>query len=410
MESDVDFLSTSIRRKILFTALYLSEGAPIGFLWLALPTRLREAGAPLDEITSLTALLVIPWTFKFLWAPVIDVLRTERWTLRNWIVCAQTLMGLTLLPLFWIDPHTQFEWMKLTLLIHAFAAATQDVAIDGLCIAVTSPAERGQYNGWMQAGMLLGRACMGGGALVLSQFLGDDVVVGMLIGLTTFSMLLVLGSRLPPDAAEKSIGSMSEMAAMLKRMFASRTMWLGLLFGLFGGASFKSFEIIYGPFLIDRGYSKLDIGWFSAGPMIISMIIGSLIGGWLADKIERKRFVAYASLFIVAAISAFALADRHFGGSQGLHLWIGLAAAAVGIGLFTAASYALFMDLTNPKIAATQFSAFMGSTNGCESWSSYAIGQIIVLHGYAAGMLTMCGVSAVALLLLAAIDPLRDER
>jgi hypothetical protein len=46
--------------------------------------------------------------------------------------------------------------------------------------------------------------------------------------------------------------------------------------------------------------------------------------------------------------------------------------ADVFIGLFTAASYALFMDLTDPKLGGTQFSAFMAATNGCESWSGWA--------------------------------------
>ena len=72
-------------------------------------------------------------------------------------------MGLTLTPLIWLDPVDQFQTMTLILLAHALSAATQDVAIDALCISATSPEERGQYNGWMQAGMLLGRSMMGGG-------------------------------------------------------------------------------------------------------------------------------------------------------------------------------------------------------------------------------------------------------
>lgn len=72
-------------------------------------------------------------------------------------------MGLSLLPLIWLDPVSGFQAMGALLLLHAFAAATQDVAIDALCISSTSASERGQYNGWMQAGMLVGRAAMGAG-------------------------------------------------------------------------------------------------------------------------------------------------------------------------------------------------------------------------------------------------------
>ena len=47
------------------------------------------------------------------------------------------------------------------------------------------------------------------------------------------------------------------------------------------------------------------------------------------------------------------------------------------------------MDISSPVIAATQFSAFMGATNGCESWSSFASGKLIASFGYSVAMLSM---------------------
>ncbi len=122
----------TLQRKIVFACLYLSEGAPIGFLWLALPTRLRAAGVSIEDITALTAALVLPWTFKFAWAPLVDVFQNHRWSLRHWIVFSQTIMGLTLVPMLFLDPVAEFRLMMICLLAHAFAAATQDVAIDAL--------------------------------------------------------------------------------------------------------------------------------------------------------------------------------------------------------------------------------------------------------------------------------------
>jgi MFS family permease len=192
---------------------------------------------------------------------------------------------------------------------------------------------------------------------------------------------------------------------MTGQALLQRNTWLGLAFGLTGGAAFKSLEVIYGPFLVDRGYLEAEIGWFSAGPMIGSMIAGSLVGGVLADRVGRRWFVAEALLYIVSCILVLAALDAYHEHTRGLHLLVTLAATAFGIGLFTAASYALFMDLTQPTIAATQFSAFMGSTNGCESWSSFVIGKVIVAAGYPTGMLVMCGVSLLSLLLLWWLQP-----
>lgn len=400
-----DFLATPLRRRILFAMLYASEGAPIGFLWVALLTWMRLDGVPIGRITTLSALLVVPWTFKFAWAPLVDLLRGHRWTLKQWIITAQSIMGLTLLPLFWLDLVADFDVILPLLLVHAVAAATQDVAIDSLCISVTDHDERGRLNGWMQTGMLGGRALFGGGALLMSARIGSQAVIGLLITVVCGSMLLVASSRLPPQAADPDplARRAGTVWANLRAALRERSTWAGLAFALIGGAAFKSLEVIVGPYLVDRGYTEKQIGLITAGPMIVAMIAGSLIGGRLADGLDRRAFVAIALLSFVLPIGALAASDAAFGG--GPHLIVLLTCTAFGIGLFTAASYALFMDLTRPHLAATQFSAFMGATNGCESWSSYEIGTIIAASGYATGMLAMCGASLVALPLLLLMRP-----
>ncbi len=397
----MDFLATPTRRRLLFSALYLSEGAPIGFIWLALPTWLRLADVSIEKITTLTALLVVPWTFKWAWAPLIDVLQSRWWTVRHWIISAQLVMGGALLPLLWLDLHADFAIILPLLLTHACAAATQDVAIDALCIATADPLERGRLNGWMQAGMLLGRAAFGGGALLLSTRIGTSAVVTLLIAVTTGSLLLVLGSRPVSSRTQHDLTERGRhVFYVLQQSLADRRTWLGLLFAFIGGAAFKSLEVVIGPFLVDRGYGEDQIGLFSAGPMIGLMICGSLSGGWLADKMSRRTFVAAALLSFVIPICGLAASDLWLEGRRGPHLLIALILTAFGIGVFTSASYAMFMDLTRPAVAATQFSAFMGATNGCEAWSSFAIGRLIADNGYAVAFLTMSAPSLLALPLL----------
>ena len=106
----------------------------------------------------------------------------------------------------------------------------------------------------------------------------------------------------------------------------------------------------------------------------------------------------------VAVIVALAAADLG-GGRHPLVLMALLTAMYVFIGLFTAASYALFMDLTDPRLAGTQFSTFMAATNGCESWSALAGGRIAGSAGYPAAFLVMSVVSLLSLGLLGALRP-----
>ncbi len=408
----MDFLATVGRRKLLFGLLYLSEGAPIGFIWLGMPTRLRAAEVPLDKIAWLMALLILPWTFKFLWAPVVDLLRGRRWGFKQWILTSQLFMAATLLPLMWLDIRTQFSVVAVWLLLHAFTAATQDISIDALCIQQSQPQERGALNGWMQCGVLVGRAAMGGGSLVLEHWIGFQAVVVLLIGLVMCSALLLAFAQetqwdlLTAATESKSQSTFSHRltSMMLELLKAVRTggIWIGLLCALIAPAAFKSLEAILGPFLIDRGYSELQIGQFTSTAMILGMIAGSLLAGWMANRIPAQRFVVQAMIFNLLAIASLAAGDMLAGHVEGWHLLVLLTLISVSIGCFTVALYQWLMNLTNRSLAATQFTAFMAATNACEAWSTGLFGTLQHWLGYPLSMLALCAISALAIPLLVA--------
>ena len=311
------------------------------------------------------------------------------------------------------------SWLGVVLFVHALSAATQDVAIDALCISVTDETERGQLNGWMQSGMLAGRAAMGGGALVLGQWMGDAAVVVILISITTFSGGLLSMSRLPvtfpaeSSTREDTHGTIRERLQLVLGDLAfalkSRRTWIGMLFALTGPAAYKAFEVVIGPFLIDHGFTRLEVGKFTAVVMIGAMVLGSIVGGQLADRFGRRNFVAVSLLFIIGCLSALAVTDLAADQANGLHLQVLIAATAFGIGLFTVALYAMYMDMTMPAIAATQFSAFMGATNGCESWSTFAMGRLVGRFGYPVGILTLAAVSLFSLPLLLGMGRERER-
>jgi MFS family permease len=400
-----DFLATTPRRKFLFAALYLSEGAPIGFIWWALPTRLRVEDVPVDRITWLLSLLVIPWTFKFLWAPLVDVVRNRHWSLRSWIVAAQSVMTLSLVPLLFLDLQTDFAAIAALLLVHAFAAATQDVAIDAWCISIITPAERGAFNGWMQSGMLVGRSLMGGGALIMRPWIGDSAVIVLLTLLTGFSMTLVLMSGSTRYADEVPHVPILErarsVARLVLRTLLERNTWVGVAFAVTSGAAYQAVNVVAGPFLIDQGFAEADVGWFFAVPVIACMICGALAGGWLSDRLGRRRFALIGQLAIVIPVLALALALFHGFDRHALMVLTGV--IFFGTGLFTAAVYSLLMELTNPLIAATQFSSFMGGINACEAWSGLTVGILVTSRGYPFAFAVMAGLSILTLPLLLAV-------
>lgn len=401
----MNFLATRRSRRILFTALYVSEGAPIGFLWWALPTLFRSNGVPLGEITTLTSVLALPWALKFFWAPLIDVLRDRR-PLKHWIILTQSIMGFSLLPLCFLDMQSQFLPISILLIIHSFAAATQDVSIDALCIRAALADERGSLNGWMQAGMLTSRAVLGGGALIMIDTVGLPGVVGLLVAVIWFSTGLVLFTQSQEERVAPASEGFQAFRNTLRRTIGKRSTWYGLFFAAIAGAGYEAVGAVAGPFLLDRGLDTETVGWFFLLPAVVAMIAGSIIGGAVADRHDRLKTVRRFLLIMAASVLTLA----------GITLWnpassqffvVFLSLLYFCIGLFVAGTYALFMDMTDPDLGATQFSAYMGATNLCESWSAFAIGRIVGGWGYTVGFLVMGLVSIASLPLL---DKLASEK
>jgi len=109
-QKKVNLLESKAGTRFIVFAFYFAEGIPIGFIWWAMPTLLNQNGVEVDVIGSFTALLTLPWILKFLWAPLIDILRTPNFGFKKWIGVSQLAMCLTLIPLLFIPISGNILW------------------------------------------------------------------------------------------------------------------------------------------------------------------------------------------------------------------------------------------------------------------------------------------------------------
>jgi PAT family beta-lactamase induction signal transducer AmpG len=396
----LDLLVGTSRRRFLFFALYVCEGAPIGYLWTALPTKLRAADVPVEQIAALGALLTVPWTFKFLWAPAVDALRSRRFGLRPWIAGAQLAMALTILPLARELRPEDLGWLTPLLLLHAVCAATQDVAIDALAVRRIPAGERGTATGWMQLGMVLGRVAFGGLALWAEAYVGPVPVVTALAILLAGSAALSVLARDhldPGEAARGALERITASAALLGRALRMPGTLLGLGFAAVSGAGMEVLAGLAGPMLVDQGLDAAQVGRFLAVSGVVGLGGGSLLGGMLADRVSRVRAAGTGLVAVAAGACAVA-----FGLDSLSTTWLlgVLGATYLLFGLLTAATYALMMDLTDPRVGGTQFSAFMGAVNFCYVWSVALGGQLVPRVGYPGALLAAAACSLLGLALL----------
>jgi PAT family beta-lactamase induction signal transducer AmpG len=383
------------KKKFYFALLYFTEGAPIGLIYVALPTLLREQALSIEMIAKFTSLLIIPWTLKVVWAPVIDTFKSPKLSYHSWMIFSQIMMGLTLVPLLFLDLKADFNLCLNILLVHAFFSSIQDISIDALAISITSPVDHGKINGWMQMGQFLGRSAFGGGTILMLKYLSFNTVITILISVIFIFGFFAARTQIFKNApATYGTMNLETLFSNLKKALWKKSIFIGFLFALTVLSAERGLLGLMGPFLLDRGFDMITIGTFLALPASILTIIGSLLGGYAADKFGKKVILTLATLVTTFLIfSAISLVPP-----QLLIPILCLIYFMVGVILTTSCS--LLMGITEPMLAATQFSAFMGMMNLCESYSVFIVGNFSTLYSFPFGILVTCGISLLSLFFL----------
>ncbi|NBC11712.1 MAG: hypothetical protein GVY24_08305 [Planctomycetes bacterium] len=359
--------------------------------------RARGRGQDFAAITAFIAALVWPWALKFLWAPLVDALRGRWWGDRAWVLSMQGVMGLTLLPLAALDLQADRALVIGLLIGHALAATIQDVAIDAWAIRITPKPEHGRLNAAMAVGKYIGRWLFGAGLLFVWDALGRGVIFGGLVASIWATGALVLIAAPSPTAEAALRQRLRAFGTSLGGALSRRATWLGLGIALLSGAAFEALGAVAGPVMVQAGYATSEMAIVRSA-WVAAMLLGAWLGGVIGDRVGHRRATGAALLLIAALVAA--VAALHAADAAALTQAVAIGVVYVAIGVFIAVSYALFMDLTDPRIGGTQFSAFMGATNACEAWSAAAAGALAAALGFAPGMLLMTAASLLALPLL----------
>ena len=389
------------RDRILFTTLYFAEGVPIGFLWWALPSVLREQSVEVGRITTLTAALAVPWTLKFLAGPAIDRSVARGARLRNWILGCQLAMGFALLPLAANESLPGFRLLFALLLVHACFAAVQDVAIDALCIR-TVPVDRlGNINGWMQFGMTAGRAVAAASVPMIIYAAGWQPAIGAIVALVWLPMLVVvLMVREPPRPKDRVTDGGSGLGRLLSRALVP-AMGVALL----AGAGFEAVGALSGPLLVELRFEPALRSAFFGAIAPLGLATGGLLAALIADRLGLRRAVAVGVLGSAVAATAlgYSVSADTLPVGRISHLAL-FGAVYLGAGFLISASYACFMSVVRGSWAATRFSLLMALTNACESASALIAGRLVAPLGYGGALLALAGLSVFSLPFLRKLD------
>jgi MFS family permease len=279
-----------------FFCLYLARAIPATFIMTALQVTLRQHGIGLATI-GLLSLTRLPWSIKFLWAPLIDRHCVTVGDFKKLIIATETVFAAAIFLVGFLDVAKNLTLIVALILLSTFAASVQNVTSDTLAVnafqrgdhsAVTSMKSMGRYTGRLLGGGIL--------IMVLHKY-GWHTVVPVL---GFFALLLIL-----PIALDKHIKvdvSKKKKRATVSdfwHFFTQKHILPQVIFLFFAG--FDGIMSMLKPWMVDMGYNMKEIGLYNGiiGTSV-AFVMAAVAGRWVKRIGTRvaQRIVAVLAIFV----------------------------------------------------------------------------------------------------------------
>jgi MFS family permease len=382
----IDISGKSWYKYLLFGSLYFTEGIQASLAMVIIPIYLVDKGFSLPLATLVAGIGGAPWYLKFVFGPTTDYF--YKFGKKPFIIGGGLLGAISLFVLIYIDPFAFLIPFALFLFLSHLGITYLDVSCDGWAIQISKEKERGKINGAMTSGNYLGMIFGTAVLAPIAQFYGYSM--SFLVGGCTILVLMIY-PFLVKDI--KILKERPKIASILKKEFKKRNTQIISLFLFVSSIGFGFLVFVIPLFM--KTILHMEIGQIGLVTTIypITMVIGSLIGGTMADRWGRKIVLfIFCSPLIVSAALIFANTWQILAVIYGI---IGF----LNGGYFTASS-ALMMDICNPKIGTTQYSILCSICNFGESGTEMASGSLIVLLGFSRVFLYSAWLCGPSLLLL----------
>jgi PAT family beta-lactamase induction signal transducer AmpG len=402
-------------RLACFFLFYFAQGLPVGLTSVALPAWLASNGAPDAAVAALVATAYLAWSYKFIIAAVMD-----RYTYlpmgrrRIWLIFAQLLMlvGFLVAAAANPGPHDFALLTWVTLLVMS-AAATQDVAVDGMAVDILADREQGTASSFMFGGQALGMAASGAiGGYLLQHYGSDAAFLAFLAPIAVITLLALFLRERPgerrfpwsegdtaPENRDRHVGAWLPILLVTLKSLIKRDSLI-----LLGGSAF--FRAAGGmitpliPILATTmvGYTTATysgtVSTIDLGLAVVAIGLGSFLTVRLGPK--------YASILVLLILGGWCAYTL-----LGKGLWLttaGFLAGYVVYSLFTTLSSVttnpLRMQLSDPRVAATQFTIYNSLSNLPVSLGATLFGMLGGSKNLSTVMMTTIGMFLVACVVL----------
>ncbi len=404
--SDKSWAELLFSRRILiciFTG--FSSGLPLYLLINLIPAWLKTEGVDIKTI-GFFALIQFPFTWKFIWSPLIDrfpILGLGR--RRGWMLLTQLFLLAAIAGFGLFSPQVDTWSIAYLALGVAFFSASQDIVLDAFRREILDDELLGlgnsvHVNAYRIAGLVPGS---------LSLILADHLPWSQVFLITALFMLpglmLTLWVREPQLARVPR--TLREAVVEPFHEFVTRQGWrsalLILSFIFFYKLGDSMATALATPFYMEMGFSKTEIGIIAKNVGLWASVIGGLLGGlWMISLGINRALWLFGVVQLLSILGFVWLTGT---GPSLLALGLVIGFEALGVGLGTAAFIAFIARTTDPRYTATQFALFTSLAAVPRTFFNASTGYLVAQYGWS-GFFWICAALAIpGMLLLFKVAP-----
>jgi len=370
--------NNTLLRYCHFIALYFAQGIPEGMLAFGIPAWMAMNGKTPGQIASFAIAVGLPWSFKFIVAPLMD-----RYTYlpmgrkRPWVIVGQLGLILSCIYLAYVpDPLNNLNQMMLAGFLVSFFGAFQDVATDGMAVDIIPLNQQARANGFMWGSKTIGMSVsLALGSWLISKYNYTSAILALaaIIGLIMLMPLFTTereNEKLAPWTKGKASNEtktlqLDNWLTIFKSLFQVFTLRNSLMIAIIlfiSQGAFKYISTLLPIFTVkELGWTNVTYSQYYATAKLIGGITGMLLGGILIEWFGKKRMLNIYFIGLMILTSSFVFFKTYWGNMYFIYSFM-----IVYNIIYTITSICLFaiaMQCCWKKVSASQFTLYMTIAN-----------------------------------------------
>lgn len=356
-----------------------SSGLPLLLTLRTLQAWVTEAGVDLSQV-GLFAMAGLPYSLKFVWAPVMDRYSPFKIGRRkSWLFISQIGLVLSLIAMAFTDPKVNTFLMAVWAFVISFFSASQDIVVDAYRRETLQDNELGLGSTVYIYGYRSAMWVSGGLALILAQALGWTNTYLIMSAFMALCLFITFGAK-EPEVYSQPKNFQEAVVTPFVEFFSRRGAIMVLIFILLYKVGDNIAGNMLSPFYLKMGYTKQEIGIIAKTFSLPFTLLGGLIGGILVEKLGVIR-----SLYIFGFLQAISTAFFSFLFDSGHNLWMlgsVICFEDITTSMGSAAFIAFMGSLTNKKFTATQYALLSSLTKVPQVFVASSAGFLVDYMGW----------------------------